>query len=122
MHLSEGFVVYHCYLDKAINSNSKNVTYLVRLYATNVAPGHGQGIMAPAVAAGKDYFIAENKITVTYNESVITAVNDVLESAQVVDVTYYNLMGIASDKPFAGVNVVVTRYSNGKSTVEKIVK
>lgn len=119
---SEDVYVVDTYLDKAINNNSKNVTYLVRLYATNVAPGHGQGLMAPAATAGKDYFIAENKITVTYNESVITAINDVLESAQVIDVTYYNLMGIASDKPFSGVNVVVTRYSNGKSTVEKVVK
>lgn len=64
----------------------------------------------------------QSVVTPNPNESGITAINDVLESAQVVDVTYYNLMGIASDKPFSGVNVVVTRYSNGKSTVEKVVK
>ena len=78
--------------------------------------------MAPAFANGKDYFIAEDKLSITYNESVITAINDVLENAQVVNVTYYNLQGMASDKPFSGLNVVVTRYSNGNATVEKIIK
>ncbi|MBO4814564.1 MAG: hypothetical protein J5523_06365 [Muribaculaceae bacterium] len=109
------------YLDKALNNNDKKVTYLVRLYATNVE-ANDNTLMAPTDNQGKDYFIAEKKVTVTYNESITTAINDVLESANVISVTYYNLMGVASDKPFNGLNVVVTRYDNGKSTVQKVVK
>ena len=109
------------YLDKALNNNDKKVTYLVRLYATNVE-ANDNTLMAPTDNQGKDYFIAEKKVTVTYNESITTAINDVLEGANVISVTYYNLMGVASDKPFNGLNVVVTRYDNGKSTVQKVVK
>ena len=116
----EVFVI-DTYLDKALNNNDKKVTYLVRLYATNVEP-NSDALMAPANNQGKDYFIAEKKVTVTYNESIQTAINDVLESANVISVTYYNLQGMASDKPFNGLNVVVTRYDNGKATVQKVVK
>ena len=121
---SEPVYVVDTYLDKALNGNNKKVYYIARLYATNINPnnGNGHGNMAPAATSGKEYFIAEDRIPVTYNESVITAINDVLENAQVVNVTYYNLMGVASDEPFSGVNVVVTRYSNGNATVEKIIK
>ena len=121
---SEPIYVVDTYLDKALDGNNKKVYYIARLYATNVNPNNGneQVSMAPAFANGKDYFIAEDKLSITYNESVITAINDVLENAQVVNVTYYNLQGMASDKPFSGLNVVVTRYSNGNATVEKIIK
>ena len=109
------------YLDKALNNNDKKVTYLVRLYATNVE-ANDNTLMAPTDNQGKDYFIAEKKVTVTYNESITTAINDVLESANVISVTYYNLQGMESNKPFNGLNVVVTRYDNGKATVQKVVK
>ena len=35
------------------------------------------------------------------------------------NVTYYNLQGTSSDKPFKGMNIVVTRYANGKVVTEK---
>lgn len=36
--------------------------------------------------------------------------------------TYYNAQGIKSDKPFDGVNVVVTRYSDGSVKTTKVVR
>ncbi|MDO4971549.1 MAG: hypothetical protein Q4E41_05570 [Bacteroidales bacterium] len=36
--------------------------------------------------------------------------------------TYYNLMGISSDKPFSGVNIKVTRYTDGSITKSKMMK
>lgn len=36
--------------------------------------------------------------------------------------TYYNAQGLKSDKPFDGVNIVVTRYSDGSTKTTKIVR
>lgn len=38
----------------------------------------------------------------------------------VVEQTYYNVMGMQSDKPFDGINIVVTRYSDGTTTSTKV--
>ncbi len=42
--------------------------------------------------------------------------------AEVVSVTYVNSLGMASDKPFDGINIVVTRYSDGTSRTTKVVR
>lgn len=54
-------------------------------------------------------------------DNVITGVSDVKAARQVMSVTYYDAMGRVSKRPFAGVNIVVTRYSDGTvSTVKRI--
>lgn len=40
---------------------------------------------------------------------------------EVASVTYCNVAGQTSNKPFSGVNIVVTRYTNGKSATTKII-
>lgn len=42
--------------------------------------------------------------------------------ADIVSVTYYNLQGAQSTKPFDGINIVVTRYSDGTMTSKKVVR
>ena len=37
-------------------------------------------------------------------------------------VTYVNALGMQSDKPFDGVNIVITRYSNGTVSTTKVVR
>jgi hypothetical protein len=51
----------------------------------------------------------------------VSGVDSVTASSQVLDVTYYNLTGVKSDKPFDGVNVVVTRYTDGTQRTTKVV-
>lgn len=54
---------------------------------------------------------------------VPTAINIVEATGKVVDVKYYNMMGIESLTPFSGVNIVVTTYDNGTRTnIKKIFK
>ena len=53
---------------------------------------------------------------------VPTAVNEVQYLGEIVSQTYYNVQGMVSDKPFDGVNIVVTRFGNGTTSVSKIVK
>ena len=39
---------------------------------------------------------------------------------EVVGVTYVNALGMQSDKPFEGINIVVTRYSDGTTSTSKV--
>lgn len=50
---------------------------------------------------------------------VPTAINTVETSGKIVDVKYYNMLGIESATPFNGVNIVVTTYDNGNCTTSK---
>lgn len=51
-----------------------------------------------------------------------TAVNEIQYLGEIVSQTYYNMQGMVSDKPFDGVNIVVTRFGNGTTSVSKIVR
>ena len=51
-----------------------------------------------------------------------TAVREIsVGSGTVVSQTYYNVQGMESDQPFNGVNIVVTRYSDGTTRTSKVV-
>ena len=56
------------------------------------------------------------------NTSIPTAISTIDGSAQVESVRYINVAGMESDKPFAGMNIVVTRYNNGTTTITKMIK
>ena len=47
---------------------------------------------------------------------------DVALNRTVTGIHYYNLMGVESDKPFDGINIVVTTYSDGSRTSMKILR
>ena len=60
------------------------------------------------------------KATISDNPSqVVTGVESVRSNAEVVGVTYYNVTGLSSERPFEGVNIVVTRYSDGTTSTAK---
>ena len=56
------------------------------------------------------------------DQGIPTAVNSIYADREVVDVKYVNTMGMQSDKPFEGVNIVVTRYSDGSISTTKVLK
>ena len=51
-----------------------------------------------------------------------TSVFEISYHGEVVGQTYYNVQGMESDKPFDGINIVVTRYSDGSVVTTKVVK
>lgn len=55
------------------------------------------------------------------SDNIVTAINGVYIDAyrEVVGIDYVNAAGMISDKPFQGVNIVVTRYGDGSNTTEK---
>ena len=61
------------------------------------------------------------KITVNA-QSVSTAVSDVKGQRQVAGITYCDLSGHMSNSPFDGINIVVTRYTDGTTFTSKVVK
>ena len=59
----------------------------------------------------------------TGEDNIVTAINTVNVNGEVVGVEYVNSLGVVSKRPFSGMNIVVTRYSNGSSTsVKKVFK
>ena len=81
-----------------------------------------------AIINGTDYVETIQQWPMTVNaqiiltKDVVTAVKEVKSEAQVASVTYYNIVGMSSDKPFSGINVVVTRYTDGTATTSKVIK
>lgn len=61
-------------------------------------------------------------IRMLQDPDVPTAITDVAASTSPVAVDYYNVAGVRSSTPFKGVNIVVTQYSDGSRTTEKMVK
>ena len=55
------------------------------------------------------------------NYAVPTGVTTVDAGKQVVSRSYYNLAGMASDKPFQGINIEVTRYTDGSQSAVKTI-
>ena len=70
--------------------------------------------------SGADYAIYEKS---TSSSNIVTGVNELWNTGKVViSQTYVNAQGMQSDKPFDGLNIVVTRFSDGTTTTTKVVR
>ena len=58
----------------------------------------------------------------SYRTTEPSGIDEPVVDKQVVGQTYYNLAGMASSKPFDGVNIVVTRYTDGSQTATKVLR
>lgn len=76
---------------------------------------------APRRAPGEASYVFYPTVIQLQAESIVTAV-DAINAAEVVGVTYYDVMGRASDTPQRGVNIVVTRHRDGSVTTTKILR
>ena len=78
----------------------------------------------PALKAeGGAYKVAPLNLTSTSKADIPTAIGTVKAGVDVVDVYYVNSIGMMSKTPFQGVNIIVTRYSDGsRTTVKKVFK
>jgi hypothetical protein len=64
------------------------------------------------------YYVVENILDWT---EITTSVHE-LNVAGVESVTYINAQGVMSNKPFDGMNIVITRYSDGSTKTTKMVR
>ena len=51
-----------------------------------------------------------------------TFIYEYTTNAEVVGVTYVNAQGMMSNKPFDGLNIIVTHYSDGTTSTTKVFK
>ncbi|MBR0024303.1 MAG: hypothetical protein IJP59_06805 [Muribaculaceae bacterium] len=103
--------------------------FFVRIYFTrksNLEDGQkgSRAGQEPELPADGKYYVVEASydFVAEGGEDVPTGVIKNLNVRQVVSEKYYNAAGIESDKPFQGVNIVVTRYSDGSATTRKVLK
>ena len=80
------------------------------------------GVTSVNELSNPNYYITKVSHTIVQDPTISTGVEDVDAEKTVAGVTYYNLLGMSSDRPFEGVNVVVTTYTDGTKSSKKIVK
>ena len=101
---------------KHIKTDELNV--FVRFYyiVEGSAEGHVVGTRAEGDPAG---YGAESPGTAP---NPATSVREINFHGEVVSTTYVNAQGMTSETPFDGVNIVVTRYSDGTTTTTKVTR
>jgi hypothetical protein len=91
-------------------TNDATIEFLVRFYYK---------VPDAAKADGEfKYYVVEKRIPWNNIETSVAEISIAGEGVN----TYYNAQGLKSDKPFDGVNIVVTRYSDGSTKTTKIVR
>ncbi len=58
-------------------------------------------------------------LNLTGGEQIVTGVNQLQAGREVVSVTYCDVAGRMSQKPFQGLNIIVTRYTDGTTVTRK---
>ena len=97
------------------------VTFKIRFYYKKVVTegqqngGNGKFIGG----AAEEYFMAETEGNAN---DMIVGINEFMSGIVPVSVTYVNPQGMQSSRPFDGVNIVVTRYSDGTTRTSKIIR
>lgn len=107
---------------------SLTAEFVVRMYfvrSLHLASPAGAPRHAISTIDDPYFYIVESKDTFTIDattDPVITGLGQIDADREVQGVTYYNTVGIPSQQPWSGVNIVVTRYTDGSSTTAKIVR
>ena len=99
-----------------------STTYYVRAYL-RYPDGTTLNGRKRAAADVHHYLADQASLEVKFDNQVVTGIDGVSSARKVQRVTYVNALGMHSDVPFSGVNVVVTTYTDGSVTkVKKIMK
>ncbi len=104
-----------------VSEDGSNVTFAIRFYykKTVTEAGQGEPNSLRDGEEGEEYYIVECEGDA---QSITTAINELFNGRVPVETIYYNSVGMQSDKPFDGINIVVTRYSDGTTSTSKIVR
>ena len=114
------------------NLTSSHLTIFVRFYYKSTGEGlyqnqnnnqNGMLLMANRDGGGNGFYGVEgdgdpDPDIPTFIKGVYTST----DHGEVVSTTYYNLQGMQSSQPFEGINIVVTRYSDGTYSTQKVMR
>lgn len=113
-------IVDDIYLDDAFaEGNSKEVTYIVRMYSTPTKPTAENDIEALSADEELKVYVSEATVDVIYNGKP-TGIIEV--EPEVVNVTYFDMFGRSGATPFKGVNIKMETRANGSITTTKIIR
>ena len=104
-----------------INEPWEAETYKAPMRAHKPVQRKAMNVLRPKVnMSDSDYYT--NYTICPVSADITTGIDNLDAAKQVTKETYFNMMGIMSDKPFNGVNIVVTDHNDGSRTVAKVVK
>ncbi len=103
--------------------------YIVAGSADNHVPGGNHSMALRAEGDGEAPAPGEGDAPAGYGTespgtppNPSTSVKEMRYHGEVVSTTYVNAQGMQSDKPFKGVNIVVTRYTDGTTSTTKVIR
>lgn len=103
--------------------------YIVAGSADNHVPGGNRSMALRAEGDGEAPAPGEGDAPAGYGTespgtppNPSTSVKEMRYHGEVVSTTYVNAQGMQSDKPFKGVNIVVTRYTDGTTSTTKVIR
>ena len=100
--------------------DSKNVEFVARFYYKKiVTPAAQANGLRGNRGSERAFAIAQNSDD---GSGIVTGISELSEITYVVSKTYVNAQGMQTDKPFDGLNIVVTRFSDGTTTTTKVVR
>ena len=108
-----------------VGTNGSDIQFAVRFYYKKKVTEGGtaaQGDGAKGNRDGEDdaeYYIVE---TTGDAETIPVSIYEFLSGRTITSVTYVNAQGMQSSKPFDGLNIVVTRYSDGTTSTTKVIR
>lgn len=108
--------------DKPSADNPTTITYIVRSYSKEtVEPKAMRRAKANESASQKlSYVVLEKHFDVVFDGgSIVTGVTTPIVAKNIKSVKYYDAFGRNSTRPFHGVNIVVTEYTDGTHSVYK---
>ena len=100
-------------------TNPNDVTYIIRFYYKKVVDEANTGSKLRDGSDSPEYFMAQTEGE--FGEWIV-GLNELYNYSVVESVTYVNPQGMQSSRPFDGVNIVVTRYSDGSTRTSKIIR
>ena len=89
---------------------------------TNITTGDVTTISPIREGNEYSFVMPASDVLVTANFMQHTAISSIDNSNQVSSIEYINPAGVRSNKPFSGMNIIVTRYTDGTTTTTKAVK
>ena len=110
----------------ALDSSNKN--FIIRFYykvkdtAVPTEPENPEGGEGQKLRSNRDGDAMFYGVGDGFDPGESTGIVSHFYTGEVVGVTYVNTQGMQSDRPFSGLNIVITRYSDGSVRTEKVVR
>ena len=105
-----------------VGTQGSDIKFAVRFYYKKKVTEGAQRYGAKGNRDGEndaEYYIVEETGD---GSSIPVSINEFMAGKSVIGVTYVNALGMQSNKPFDGVNIVVTKYSDGTTTTTKVLR